>query len=229
MNKIKSFIQLDFITVKPYFTIKNISIYAVIALFLAVFSGNASSSIGFGMMIGTLFMSYPFAIGEKSNLDELYAVLSVNRKTVVLGRYLFTLLINCCTFVIFYLLAAAGLFITGLIGYETETGGILLTAAIIAPLAVLIEAVQLPVFFKLGYSKAKFFSLVPFAVIAAGFLAVTALGRSGEADGDFFGNIDNFLASVNIGILMAAAVLIMFLFMFCSYKLSFLFYKKREF
>ena len=94
MNKLTAFIKLDFFTIKPYFTFKSILIYAVIAVFLSITSINIFSAVGFGLMMGTMFIGYPFAIGEKSNMDALYATLSVNRKTVVIGRYAFTLILN---------------------------------------------------------------------------------------------------------------------------------------
>jgi len=229
VNKVKSFIQLDFLTVKPYFTFKSLSIYAVIALFLTIFSNTASSSIGFGMMAGTLFMSYPFAVGEKSNMDALYTLLSVNRKTVVLSRYLFTLILNILTIIFFYLITVIGIFISRLTGSETEFGGIFMTILLIAPIAAVIEAVQLPVFFKLGYSKAKFFSLVPFALLAVGFLALTAIERAGVVDNGIYTGIDNFLESLN-GISLAALVIfIILIVMYGSYRLSLRFYRKREF
>jgi hypothetical protein len=65
-------------TIKPYFTAKNLLIYAAVALFLTAVSGNISSGIGVGLMIGTAFVGYPFALCEKSNNHD-----SNNRRDVL--------------------------------------------------------------------------------------------------------------------------------------------------
>jgi len=229
MNKTKSFIQLDFITVKPYFTIKNISIYALLAFFLVVFSGNASTSIGIGMMLGTMFVSYPFAAGEKCDMDALYAVLSVNRKTVVLGRYLFALLVTCLAILFSCVLAVTGLLVTQNAGFNITRNDIPGTLSALAVLFTVIQAIQLPIYFKLGYSKARFITLAPYAVIALFVSAMVLLTRDNEANRVISSNVFNFIASINGNILIASAVIIFLAILFGSYKLSLFHYRKREF
>jgi len=229
MNKIKSFIQLDFLTIKPYFTVKNVSIYAVIVLLLSIASGNVASGMGVGMMLGTMYISYPFAVGEKSNMDALYAVLSVSRKTAVLARYLYSLITNCFTIIFFYIISAAGLLVSMITGNEVDLRISAATVFLLVLLMAVVEAFQLPAFFKLGYSKAKFFSVVPFAVVAAGIFAITAIERIGLIDSASEDNIINFIISIPHGFVIAAACLLIFAVLYVSYRLSLRFYRKREF
>jgi hypothetical protein len=39
-------------------------------------------------------VTYPFAVGEKNGIDSLYIFLGINRETVVIGRYLYALVID---------------------------------------------------------------------------------------------------------------------------------------
>ncbi|MCL2214809.1 MAG: ABC-2 transporter permease [Treponema sp.] len=229
VNKIKSFIQLDFLTIKPYFTLKNVSIYAVIVLILSMFSGNIASGMGVGMMLGTMYISYPFAVGEKSNMDALYAVLSISRKTAVLARYLYSLITNCFTIIFFYIISAAGLLVSMMTGNEVDLRISAATVFILAVLMAVVEAFQLPAFFKHGYSKAKFISVVPFAIIAAGIFMITVIERFGLIDSASEDNIINFIMSIPHGYIIAAACLLIFAVLYGSYRLSLKYYSKREF
>ena len=225
MNKLFSFVRLDFITIKPYFTIKNLLIFAVVAVFLTTMSGNISSGMGVGIMIGTLFISYPFAIGEKSNLDALYITLSLNRKTVVAGRYLFALTFNICAIIFSIFFAIVGTVVTGATGLGMGTSDILLTGVLLAAVFIVIQSIQLPFFFKMGYTKAKLFSIVPFVALMAGYMVfMTASKENG-----IINSIESFLERMTNGVLVGFAVLALLLICYVSYRLSLVFYIKREF
>lgn len=225
MTKLKKAIHLDYITVKPYFTVKNLLIYSVMALFLTTMSDNIASGIGVGLMIATLFVSYPFALCEKSNLDAFYTTLSLNRKTVVLGRYLFTLLLNICAVLFSFILATAGLLTAKVAGFSSGIGGegYLESTLLLSAIFILIQAIQLPVFFKLGYTKAKILSVVPFAVLMAGYMALMAMQNisTGLAN-----TLEILLVS---GLFIPLILIIMVAIVIISYGLSVAFYKKREF
>ena len=78
MNRTLSFVRLDFITVKPYATLKNLIIFVAVALIMIISSGGGSSAIGILMVYAVLFSSYPFAVGEKNGIDALYVTLSIS-------------------------------------------------------------------------------------------------------------------------------------------------------
>lgn len=225
MTKLKELIHLDYVTVKPYFTIKNLLIFAAVALFLTTMSDNISSGPGVGLMIATLFIGYPFALSEKNNLDALYTTLSVKRKTVVQGRYIFTLLLNICAILFSYVLATAGLFIAKAAGFSSGVGGegYFESTFLLSAIFVIVQSIQLPVFFKLGYTKAKVLSILPFAVLIAGYMAFMTMKNTSAGLAKFLGQLSD--SGLFAPLIIAVVVVIVFI----SYRLSMAFYKKREF
>jgi len=147
----------------------------------------------------------------------------------VLARYLYSLITNCFTIIFFYIISAAGLLVSMITGNEVDLRISAATVFLLVLLMAVVEAFQLPAFFKLGYSKAKFFSVVPFAVVAAGIFAITAIERIGLIDSASEDNIINFIISIPHGFVIAAACLLIFAVLYVSYRLSLRFYRKREF
>jgi ABC-2 type transport system permease protein len=227
MSKLKAFVLLDFKTIKPYQTGKNMLLYAAIALFLSAIS-TAEMGVGIGVMLGTLFISYPFAIGEKSNLDALYVTLSVNRKTVVFGRYLFSFLLNLCAIAFSSVFAILGILGARFADISQNEGGdsnALILA--ITALMVLIQSVQLPIYFKFGYTRAKFMSIVPFALFMAGYGAFVSMAKKSGIIAELSASLAGILS--NGALATALAVIVLALAVYISYKLSVAFYSKREF
>lgn len=112
--------------------------------------------------VTTLFAATPFIADERSQLDTLYATLPITRRTVVLGRYLLLLL----GFV------AVDLLGTGLAALGTLVRGDAVSTATLAevqPVAFLATSValgvQLPLFFALGYARARPMTFVPAVVL----------------------------------------------------------------
>ena len=180
MSKLNAFVRLDFMTVKPYFTPKNLLIFAGVALFISTMGGSVSSAVQVGLMLGTIFVSYPFAVGEKNGMDALYTTLSVSRKNVVLGRYVFTLAMNLCAVVFSLLLALAGLLASRLFGNSPASSDALWATLALAAIFLIVQAMQLPIYFKLGYAKAKFLSILPFAALIAGFFAFNTIAKNSD-------------------------------------------------
>lgn len=231
MNKLQSFVRLDFMTVKPYLTVKNLLLFAATALILTAMYSDISSGMGVGMLIGTLLVGYPFAAGEKCNLDALYPTLSVGRKTVVLGRYVFSLVFNLCAVLFSIALAAAAMLAVHAFGWgfgtEPGTGNPLDAALVLSAVMIVIQAIQLPMYFRLGYTKARTLAIVPFAAMMAGYLAfaVTSSGllELGTADALALAKL------LETGLVIPAAVAAVLLIVTISYLLSLRFYRKREF
>jgi len=227
MNKLKAFVLLDFKTIKPYLTGINMLVYGAVAMFLSLVS-TGEMSLGIGVMLGTLFISYPFAIGEKSNLDALYVILSVNRKTVVLGRYLFAFLLNLCAVAFSFVFAMFGVFGTRLAdSFQNGGGGSLSLILVMTALLLLIQSIQLPIFFKFGYTKAKFLGILPFVVFMVVYGTVTSLAKENGIVAELSASLAGILSN---GVLMTAlAVFVLALAVYVSYSLSVAFYSKREF
>jgi hypothetical protein len=228
MNKLRAFIYLDFETVKPYFTIRTLLIFGAVALFLSAVNGSVAMSLGIGLMLGTLFTAYPFAICEQCNLDALYITLAVNRRTVVAGRYLFVLLMNAACIVFSFVFATIGVFGARAFGIFQNGGlGSIWSIVFLTGALILVQMIQLPIFFKLGYTRAKFLSILPFMLIMAAFAAFASLARDTSIIADFSDTLGKLFGSESLTAAILAAFLI--LIIFCSYRASMSVYSKREF
>ena len=224
MNKALSFARLDFITVKPYLTLKNALIFLLSPLIIAFTSKETGAAVGMFMMFAAIYISYPFAIGEKNSMDALYTTLSITRKTAVLGRYLFALLFDVCTALI---ACAFSMIVSVLLKKEIVIGETLLIIAALFVVISFIQAIQLPIYFKLSYAKAKIFTYLPFLILFLGAMAVNWFYKESSMSAQFSGFFDriaqNPIPTVLIGIV------VWFCLMYISYQFSLSFYAKRDF
>ena len=224
MRKTISFVKLDFLTVKPYLTLKNLFLLVVVCVFVSWGNSSSSMVVGMVMMFGATYVSYPFAVGEQNGIDSLYASLPITHDTVVRGRYLFTIAVNLCAALLAFstMLFASALFKKAFSLHET-----LLIVVITFFVFALVQAFQLPIYFKLGYSKAKFVAYIPlFCFPAIVLLLSSALER-------FNGVEAAMLIFEWIFTHQAASAIICFALVSCglyfSHLLSLKYYKKREF
>ena len=110
MPSIKKCLILDYQTVKPYMTFKNLTIYVGAALLMGVVTQNPyimSAMLTFAVTI--MYSRFLFAVGEQNGIDVLYCSLPIPRKAIVKGRYLFlTLLIFLTTIFAWFLAGGVG-------------------------------------------------------------------------------------------------------------------------
>jgi hypothetical protein len=224
MTKALKFARLDFITVKPYLTYKNILIFIAVALIMIYTSSASENAIGIIMVFATIFASYPFSIGEKNDIDALYVTLSINRGAVVLGRYLYALIIDILSGFFAYALSFA---VLSALGKGFDAAGSMTALIIISAVFSIIQAIQMPVYFKLGYNKAKFLIYIP--LIA--FPMIIAVLSGILKDIVSLAQVEAALewAAANMLPAALAAALIWIVIMAVSVKLSLAFYKKRDF
>ncbi len=220
MTKLKAVVHLDLFTVKPY--MKSILLLFVFGLFISL--NNVSSSIYMYAMYVMLILSYPFAVGEQNSLDTLYASLSLKRRNIVQGRYLLAV----ASFFGVSLLA----FVTSLIGIalnkEVEWNEFLFSISVSFVVFAFFASVQLPIYFKMGYSKGKIPAMLPILLISAGFIASGLLlkdGSSLNASTDALFQL--ITANLALWFLGCAATGALILIISCF--ISIRFYEKREF
>ena len=224
MNKVLSFVKLDFITVKPYLTVKNLLILLVIVVALSINNTAGGVLIGIIMAFALMYSSYPFAVGEKSCIDQLYSTLPMNKRNIVLGRYGFVISLDIMSGAVACLILFACQTALQRAFSWPET---LLTILVLFVIYTFSQAIQLPIYFKLGYTKAKFLAYLPIAVFPL--VAVAVGSRFSEVD--WVGLVENVLAwiSANQFFAVAISVIVWTAIMFASYSISLSFYKKREF
>ena len=224
MSKAISFIKLDFITVKPYLTLKSLLILAVAAMIMLFNSDSAPLVTGFVMVFGALYVSYPFAVGEKNGIDSLYATLSISRDTVVLGRYLFALVANIGSGALAY----AVLFVLSVVlNKDFNAAETVLVILVMLAVYSSVQAFQLPMYFKLGYAKAKVLAYLPYVAWPLAVLSFASLLKNDKTM-EFLLDLPLWINGHFIAF-CAICALIWFAFMFISYRIALVCYKKRDF
>lgn len=159
-------------------------------------------------VVTSLMVSAPFLGDERGRLDTLYGVLPVSRSTVVTGRTL--------SILVYYLLAATLATIVTVIstvarGGQIETELLLIAHAAALAFVGLSMALQLPVLFRLGYSRGRLMSYAPVFVVVGVAWLLQATGAHVPFQEAFEGipvlAITGFGALVGaIGIICAIAV-----------------------
>lgn len=224
MNKTLSFIRLDFITIKPYLTLKNFIIFIALALIMIISSGQSASGIGIIMVYSAMYVTYPFAVGEKNDIDALYNTLSIKRSTVVLGRYLFALVVDLCSGIFTYSLSYL---IMTLLQKDFNAQETMLVTFVMFLVYSVLQAVQLPIFFKLGYTKAKFFAYLPFVGLPLAVLIFTNLLKDTVSVEQVANLLGCFTTNPLIAVIFGAMTWLGL--MAISYQISVSYYTKRDF
>ena len=139
------------------------------------------------------------------------------------NRDMYTMLLNICIVLAVFAVSVIVTLAYGIFGHKLQvavSGSVLLFMPV---LFMVLQAVQLPLYFKFGYTKAKYTSIIPFAALMAGYMVLTGFlgGISGLDE-----TLNNVFANRFAYIAVDAAFLVI---VFASYRLSLLFYKKREF
>ncbi len=217
MNKTLSFMKLDYVTLRPYVTMKNLFIMIAVALFFTVQSN--TSSISILMAYGFMFTGYPFAVGEKCNMDELYISLSISRNAVVGGRYLFTILMELCLGVFACLVSVL---LSLLLHRPIEARETLIVVVTLFFVLSFLQTLQLPVFFKMGYAKGKMMTYMPLMVLA--FLIIVISKHVSKVLSRFIEWL-----SKNPVTAITSGILIWLLTVLISYQIALKLYKKRDF
>jgi hypothetical protein len=230
MSNVKAFVKLDFMTVKHFFKPIIVVFYMGIAAMYGYIFENLAGGIGYGMAIGTMVMPYSFIIAEKCSIDILYSTLPLGKKTVVFGRYLYVLIFNLIVLFGSIACTVIGIFMESK-KLPTFSFEVFLSIAIVVALFILIQSIQIPIIFKLGYTKAKLFSIVPVLLILLLGVTVSSLYKHRE---DYeivvkiLNEMGNFLTKNKISIVLSIVVFIV-LCLYISYRISVKVYKKREF
>ena len=224
MNKALKLVRLDFITVKPYLGLKSLLIFVGVALIILITDYSAAAAIGLLMVFAALYVSYPFSVGEKNNIDVLYTILSIKRKTVVLGRYLFSLILDLCAGLFAFIVSFVALTVMQKSFDALES---FFVTVILFLIFGVIQAVQLPIYFKLGYAKAKLLAYLPFFVLPLMTLIFPNIFMN-VFSAELTTTLVDWLAA-NLLVTILSAGMIWFAIMAISYKISLSFYRKRDF
>ncbi|AIQ39448.1 ABC-2 transporter permease [Paenibacillus sp. FSL R5-0912] len=154
-----------------------------------------------------------FALEEKSNLRQLYGTLPIGWRNVVLGRYLYFLLLYV-SFLIIVVPLYSILLLVNERALELDLINGLCASLVLFSVII---SMQLPIYFKLGHSKGRYWSLVPFIGALVAVMVFFYFFPLENVIGFSRRNTVYFIIG---GFLLAAGLL------FSSYRLSARFYRK---
>ena len=214
MTGVTRIAKLDFFIMKSQ-GISYLSLVAVILLF-----GLMDSSITVLCITGAWFIALMatniFAIQEKNHLDRLYGSVCVSLNEVVLGRYTFVFLNYLATMFTIILL-----YLGFVLCREAtfDVSDIMLGLGLSFLVFSTITGIQMPLFFKMGYTKAKLWSFIPFAaVMLLVVLPAFVSALSGVLD----------FAQSHKGIFAFACIVASCIIQFTSYHTAAIFYRKQR-
>lgn len=160
MNKIFSLLKLDFKLIKQYYIVILFLFLFGLGMSIAMQSKEIISSYILVTLIFT--MSYPFISIDKNNINILYGTLAINRKIIVIGRYLFSFALAICGGLLSLLFTWIFTIIFNQEFILTET---ILLISYLFLIYSLFMSIQYPIYFKLGYIKGKSYSLISFVLV----------------------------------------------------------------
>ena len=168
-------------------------------------------------IVASLMVSAPFLGDERGRLDTLYGVLPVSRSTVVIGRAL--------SIICYYLVAATIATIVTIIsavltGGHVDTELLLVAHSIALAFIGVSMAFQLPVLFRIGYSRGRLMAYAPVFVIVGLAWLLQAVG----ADEGFSAAFEAF----PVGALVAIGALIGVIGIICAIAVSARLYRTRQ-
>ena len=204
MEKVCKFAKLDLFMVKPYLKKYMLLLFAV-SIPVIITTKNIYMMSFIAMFYGVIMVSYPFALSEKNNIENFYGTLSLKKRNIVNGRYIFTL----GTMIFFTILSYIIMIVGNVIlrqGLEySELLFVLVTGFF---MSLILVSLQLPTYFKLGYTKEKIFTYVPFFVIAIGVpLLGSLMGESTEKFKAIAAYIENNPVMVSIFLILCGLLI----------------------
>lgn len=204
MEKVCKFAKLDLFMVKPYLKKYMLLLFAV-SIPVIITTKKIYMMSFIAMFYGVIMVSYPFALSEKNNIENFYGTLSLKKRNIVNGRYIFTL----GTMIFFTILSYIIMIVGNVIlkqGLEySELLFVLVTGFF---MSLILVSLQLPTYFKLGYTKGKIFTYVPFFVIAIGVsLLGSLMGESTEKFKAIAAYIENNPVMVSIFLILCGLLI----------------------
>lgn len=219
MNRIASYVKLDFITVGPYFTPKNMLIYLIITAFIVISTQSVYMISGFIATLGQVYTAYPFAVGDQNGIDALYFTLPGNRRDVVFARYCYGISLSLAFSLVGLILGTT----IGILMFDQfHFIELLATVGAIFLFVILLLSFQLPIYFKFGYMKARMLAYLPILIFICAALLL-------ESSGIFASLVPWIIIMAHLPVFIAMLALVFFLFLLLSCFLSVRLYEQRDF
>ena len=214
MTNVLKMTKLDFFTIKSQL-FSYISLAIIILMFEFIGSSVTILCIT-GSWFVALMSTTVFATQEKNNLERLYGSISISLNDIVLGRYVFVFLNY---FVSFLLIIVLNFGFALYHGTTVEILDVMLGFSLSFLSFSAITGIQMPMFFKMGYTKARAWSLISFSIVML-LLVIPAFVPA-------LSGLIEFM-KLHTKTLIISGILASCIFQFVSYKISIILYRKRK-
>ncbi|MCL2884021.1 MAG: ABC-2 transporter permease [Oscillospiraceae bacterium] len=179
MNRIWSATKLDFHAGKSMIMLT--AALAVIAIIVGLVAHGPEYAMFFTMIFGVTSCGSVFSIHEKNHSDKLYGILPLKKSEMIVGRYLYGLIIG----VVYIVFAAVlGFVLWKIMGDSANLTALGYWATLGAGFVYFGFAmgVAFPIYFKFSFSKAYVFTMLPMYIIAVLFLILTRKNSNFTSD-----------------------------------------------
>lgn len=149
-------VRLDIDLLKPY--IKTIGFIIIIPIIFAAINRSITSGISFAMCFMAMTSNYTFSIAEKNDVNRLYGILPVKKSELVVGKYIFMLLLGLITLMVSLLVQP---FVLQSLGVEITLKDGMIAGYSGAILYAIYICIQLPGYYKFGSIKGRAFMYIP--------------------------------------------------------------------
>jgi len=225
-SNLKSFVKLDFLTARPGYSIGAMIFYVGLIITMTLILRSVVQTVWLLMFFLNSFISLPFSLGERHNMDALYINLNVNRKTVVMGRYIYAMIIWACGVFLTFAIAGISLLLEHILDINIDAEISIWIAVALSIMLILTQAMQLPIYFKFSHTKSNLYTMIPYIGLMLGSMLLMTFMRGEE----FVENLVEVLASPSQwGLVLAVVVVVVCAFVYGSYRLALKFYSTREF
>jgi hypothetical protein len=170
MHNIWKSAKLDFSLVKPY--VKTICFTMILPVVFAAVNRSLLTGISFAMCFIAMTTGYTFSITEKNAMERLYGILPIRKSDMVIGRYIFIIIMGL-TALVFSLVSHPVILI--ILGETVSVFDFMSAAATGIFLFTLYTVFQLPGYYKLGSIKGRVFMYIPVAGFLITLLLITKI------------------------------------------------------
>jgi len=206
---VKGLIIKDILNLKR--SLGSIIAILIFYIFLAYNSGDPSMLIGMVVFLLAMMTITSISYDDMAKWDKLALAMPISRKTIVLSKYVLSLL-----------LIATGIFLSTTISYiiiliNSDIGlpQLLLTSYIIFFLSTIFISIVLPLIFRFGVEKSRLMMMTVIGIPFGLFYLVNRLGFQ-------LPNEDQFMNIIKL------SPIFLILFLFISFNTSFKIYKNKD-
>ena len=170
MSRVLNATKLDFLADKSMLLI--VSFLVLLGIVIGVITHGPGYMMMFIMVFGVTSAGSVFSVHEKSHTDKLYGVLPLKKTEMILGRYLFAVIIG----VVYIIVGAVlGLVMWRVMGADANTTAVSYWATLALAFTYFCFAagVAYPIYFKFTFAKAYVFTMIPMYILVVLFLFAT--------------------------------------------------------